>query len=162
MIPRNQQNRKLQIDLTCPVCSMSLTEPQTQGFVLNNETFCCQGCAEGTGCTCIDARITLPKVGNRRGALGQRNPENSIRDKNENEEVDTSGRETGINKQETRNAPARRQSHGTVDVDGVPLPRSLAKERSSTREEARGRSEFRGQMNSRINDRVSRTGTKSK
>lgn len=162
MIPRNQQNRKLQINLACPVCAMSLTEPRSQGFVLNNETFCCQGCADGTGCFCSDPKVELQKAGNRRGALGQRNPENSTRDRNENEEVDTSGRQTGINKQETRSSPARRQSHGKVDVNGVKLPRGVAKERSSTREESRGRSEFRGQMNSRINDRVSRTGTKSK
>ena len=102
------------------------------------------------------------KAGNRRGDLGQRNPENSHRDRNENEEVDTSGRLTGINKQETRKAPARQQSHGKVARNGQKLPRGVAKERDSTREEARGRSEFRGALNSRVINRIGTTGTKSR
>lgn len=161
MIPRNQQNRKMQINLACPICGMSLTEPQTQGCTINDETFCCRGCAEGLECSCNKPRVILSKAGNRPGNLGQRNLENSTRDKNYNEEVDTSGRLSGINKQETRTTAPRRQSHGKVAADGTKIPRGLAKERPSTREEARGRSEFRGALNSRIGDRIAITGTKS-
>lgn len=28
-----------------------------QGYPLDGDTFCCQGCAEGTGCTCGDAAV---------------------------------------------------------------------------------------------------------
>jgi hypothetical protein len=163
MIPGNQRNRKMQINLTCPACGMDLTEPQTQGFVLGAETYCCRGCAEGTGCICNEARIVRAKAGNRPGNLGQRNPENSKRDKNENEEVNTSGRLTGVNKQETRSAPPRQQIRGKRDAEGKKISRGLAKERPSSREEARGRSEFRGKLNnSRIVDRVGTTGVKSR
>jgi len=143
MIPRNQRNRKARINLTCPACEMQLTEPQTKGFVLDNETYCCRGCAEETGCTCNEPPIRR-KAGNRPAHIGQRNPENSWRDKNENKEVDTSGRRTGINKQETEKAPARQQIRGKRQADGQKVPRRLAKERTSTREEARGQSKFRG------------------
>lgn len=40
---------------TCPNCGM----PQSawlgnggQGFQMGDKTYCCQGCATGTGCTC--------------------------------------------------------------------------------------------------------------
>jgi hypothetical protein len=86
-----------------------------------------------------------------------------MRDKNENEEVDTSGRLTGVNKQETKNAPPRQQIRGKRDAEGKKISRGLAKERPSSREEARGRSEFRGKLNnSRIVDRVGTTGVKSR
>lgn len=90
MIPRNQKNAKLQVNLSCPTCGMSLTDPVTNGFVDAGETYCCQGCAEGTGCTCRNPSPRT-KVGNR-GTVGQRNPENSLRDNNFNGEIDTSGR----------------------------------------------------------------------
>ena len=41
-------------ELTCPECGM----PQSdwafngQGYERYGETFCCSGCADGTGCTC--------------------------------------------------------------------------------------------------------------
>jgi hypothetical protein len=160
MIPRNQQNRKLQMNMACPTCGMDLTDPKTRGFVLRNETYCCEGCATGTGCTC-NVRASAPKkAGNRPGDLGQRNRENSARDKNQ-DELDTSGRFVG-KKLRTTGTPRKRQSHEKVDASGQKLSRSLAKERSSTREESRGRSEFRGALNSRRTDRVGRTGTKSR
>ncbi|MDQ6632365.1 MAG: hypothetical protein M3Y82_11535 [Verrucomicrobiota bacterium] len=46
----------MQIDLTCPHCGMSLADQASEGFILNGETYCCAGCAEGTGCTCKISR----------------------------------------------------------------------------------------------------------
>ncbi len=40
---------------TCPNCGMPKEDWQGnngQGVQLGNETYCCQGCATGTGCTC--------------------------------------------------------------------------------------------------------------
>jgi hypothetical protein len=163
MIPRNKQNRKLQMNLNCPTCGMDLTRPQIQGFVSGNETFCCQGCADGSGCTCNKSRVIRKKAGIRHGDIGQRNPENSRRDKNQNMEVDTSGRPTGIHRAKTWKVPPRQQRRGKRDASGKKLPRGIAKERTSTRAQSRGRSEFRGAMNqSRINDRVGTTGVKSR
>jgi hypothetical protein len=41
---------------TCPSCGMEKAEWSNpkQGFVKEEETYCCQGCAEGTGCTCSE------------------------------------------------------------------------------------------------------------
>ena len=43
------------MDETCAGCGL----PQSQweghdghGYVMDGETYCCRGCAEGTGCTC--------------------------------------------------------------------------------------------------------------
>ena len=47
MIPRNQQNRKARIDLTCPICGMELSKGWASGFIRDGETYCCRGCAEG-------------------------------------------------------------------------------------------------------------------
>lgn len=161
MIPRNTQNRKIQMNLACPTCGMDLTQPQIQGFVLRNETYCCEGCANGTGCTCNEPRVKRKKAGIRRGAIGQRNPENSRRDKNENLEIDTSGKPTGLHRATTRKAPARQQIRGKRDASGKKLSRGLAKERTSTREQSRGRSESRGALNSRARNPVGRTPVKS-
>jgi hypothetical protein len=40
---------------TCPNCQMSREEWQGnagQGYEYQGQTYCCQGCGEGTGCTC--------------------------------------------------------------------------------------------------------------
>ncbi len=92
MIPRNVQNVKMRVNLSCPTCGMSLTDKKTEGYVLGNETYCCAGCAEGTGCTCRDVKLPRAKAGNRKGKIGQRNAENSLRDNNFNGDIDTSGR----------------------------------------------------------------------
>src|SRR5688572_10205176 len=142
---------------------MDLSNRAATGFVQDNETFCCQGCAEGTGCTCKDARIPVRKAGNRPGDIGQRNPENSVRDNNDNQEVSTSGVKTGMNKQESAKGPAAKTNRGDKLQDGQKAPRSQSEERPSTREQARGRSELRGKLNKRVNrggehiDRVSKT-----
>lgn len=41
--------------LSCPVCGMERYAWQGnegQGYTLGETTYCCQGCVEGTGCTC--------------------------------------------------------------------------------------------------------------
>jgi len=37
----------------CPGCEMIKNEWPGEGYTHDGETYCCQGCAEGTGCTCI-------------------------------------------------------------------------------------------------------------
>lgn len=47
---------------TCPVCGMQQSEwlgTDGEGYVENGRRFCCQGCAQGSGCTC---RIANPGV----------------------------------------------------------------------------------------------------
>jgi hypothetical protein len=36
----------------CPGCAMIKNEWPGEGYTHEGETYCCQGCAEGTGCTC--------------------------------------------------------------------------------------------------------------
>src|SRR5260370_41793942 len=43
----------------CPGCGMVKNSWPGEGYTHEGETFCCQGCAEGTGCTCA----TLDKSG---------------------------------------------------------------------------------------------------
>ena len=38
---------------TCPTCGMDEKDwGNTQGYRQGDEAYCCEGCAEGTGCTC--------------------------------------------------------------------------------------------------------------
>ncbi|HWX23359.1 MAG TPA: hypothetical protein VN578_25950 [Candidatus Binatia bacterium] len=37
----------------CPGCSMIKNEWPGEGYTHEGETYCCQGCAEGTGCSCL-------------------------------------------------------------------------------------------------------------
>ncbi len=37
----------------CPGCRMVKNEWPGEGYTHEGETYCCQGCAEGTGCTCV-------------------------------------------------------------------------------------------------------------
>lgn len=38
---------------TCPNCGMEQAEWQdSEGCEKDGATYCCQGCADGTGCTC--------------------------------------------------------------------------------------------------------------
>jgi hypothetical protein len=42
---------------TCPHCGMEQkdwTSNHGQGYSDSGELYCCQGCAEGTGCTCAE------------------------------------------------------------------------------------------------------------
>ncbi|HLH54785.1 MAG TPA: hypothetical protein VKY92_14325 [Verrucomicrobiae bacterium] len=36
----------------CPGCGMVKNSWPGEGYTHENQTYCCQGCAEGTGCTC--------------------------------------------------------------------------------------------------------------
>ena len=48
----------------CPGCGMKKNEWPGEGYTHEGQTYCCQGCAEGTGCTCV----TVGKTGfSRRG-----------------------------------------------------------------------------------------------
>lgn len=37
----------------CPGCRMKKNDWPGEGYTHEGETYCCQGCAEGTGCTCL-------------------------------------------------------------------------------------------------------------
>jgi hypothetical protein len=37
----------------CPGCGMVKNQWPGEGYTHDKETYCCQGCAEGTGCTCV-------------------------------------------------------------------------------------------------------------
>jgi len=166
MIPKNHENRKLQVDLRCPTCGMDLTRRFSDGFVRDGETYCCRACANGTGCTCDRVPAKRRKTFNRPGDIGHRNPENSARDRNANQEVDTSGNWFS-NRRETAKAPARYPRRGDRLSDRSKAPRSQSEPRDSTREQARGRSEYRGSLNtkagpSRGANRLTRTGSKGK
>jgi hypothetical protein len=42
----------------CANCGMG-SEDWSEGYKLGSQTYCCQGCAEQTGCTCdVDKRAT--------------------------------------------------------------------------------------------------------
>ena len=166
MIPRNKQNQKQRVNLRCPGCGMDLASRQTAGFTLNDQTYCCRGCADGTGCTCKESGIPVRKSGNKPGHLGQRNPENSTHDLNFNSEVKSTGEALDIRR--PRKSAPRQQSRKQRLADGRKAPRSQSESRDSSREAARGRSEFRGAMNEArtrqrgASDRVSVTGSKGK
>src|SRR5947207_13253047 len=42
----------------CPGCRMKKNEWPGEGYTHEGETYCCQGCAESTGCTCV--KISKP------------------------------------------------------------------------------------------------------
>src|SRR5579859_178028 len=39
----------------CPGCAMIKNEWPGEGYTHEGESYCCQGCAEGTGCVCATA-----------------------------------------------------------------------------------------------------------
>ena len=42
-------------DMNCPRCGMAQRQwsgNDGQGYTLDGQTYCCRGCAEGTGCVC--------------------------------------------------------------------------------------------------------------
>jgi hypothetical protein len=40
----------------CPGCRMVKNDWPGEGYTHDGETYCCQGCAEGTGCICVAVR----------------------------------------------------------------------------------------------------------
>jgi hypothetical protein len=56
MKTENQQSDGLQESTplpACPGCRMIKNTWPGEGYTHEGETYCCQGCAEGTGCTCV-------------------------------------------------------------------------------------------------------------
>src|SRR5688572_14405447 len=108
----------------------------------------------------------IKRIYNRPGSRGHRNAENNPVDNNDRGEIDSSGkkiRETHPTETAARKFPSRHQLERT----GQKRPRSQSELRDSTRETARGRSEFTGQMNKRVTNkgnmvRTGKTSTKSK
>ena len=163
MEPIIRTNTKARVNLRCPECLMDLRKAPQGGFEKYGETYCCRGCADGTGCTCY-AGTETKKSFNRPGDIGQRNAENSPRDRNFNQEQDTSSRPIGKRKHATaKEYKSRDQRQWEPRSKRL---KSQNKQRDSTREQARGRSEQRGRLGrpakSKNQDRISRTGSKGK
>jgi hypothetical protein len=55
-IARNSSNKRTRSKRVpqpfCPRCKMIKNDWPGEGYTLGGETYCCQGCAEDTGCTC--------------------------------------------------------------------------------------------------------------
>ena len=54
---KTEQKRKSRVRKSipapaCPGCRMKKNEWPGEGYTHEGETYCCQGCAEGAGCTC--------------------------------------------------------------------------------------------------------------
>jgi hypothetical protein len=163
MEPGIRNNTKARVSLACPGCGMDLRKTPQGGFSEYGDTYCCRGCADGTGCTC-DAKIATKKSFSRPGNIGWRNAENSARDKNDNKERDSSGRKIGKRLHATaREYKSRDQRQWEPRSKRL---KSQNKQRDSTREQARGRSEQRGKLGrparAKNADRVARTGTKGR
>jgi hypothetical protein len=163
MDPIIRTNTKARVNLACPQCSTNLKKAPNGGFVLYGETYCCEGCAKGTGCTCY-AGTEVRKSFNRPGDMGWRNPENTPRDRNDNKEVNTSSKPIG-----NREHATARKYKSRDQRQWEPRSKRLKtqnKTKDSTREQARGRAEQRGRLGrparSENQDRISRTGSKGK
>jgi hypothetical protein len=158
-----RSNTKARVNLACPRCSMNLTKAPQGGFVQYGETYCCRGCADGSGCTCY-AGTEVRTSFRRPGDIGSRNAENTPRDRNDNGEVDTSSRPIGKRKSATQ--PRQKSRDQRQWEPRSKRLKSQNKPKDSTREQARGRSEQRGRMGrpaqSENQDRISRTGSKGK
>src|ERR1700733_9354951 len=77
--------------LACPGCGMPKNKWPGEGYSHEGQTFCCQGCAEGTGCTCV--AVSKPGFGEQRsGALAPKGELSGERDSVGTEEaIDQSG-----------------------------------------------------------------------
>jgi hypothetical protein len=49
-----QQTQKSHPVPVCPGCGMIKNEWPGEGYTHEGQTYCCQGCAEGTGCDCVN------------------------------------------------------------------------------------------------------------
>jgi hypothetical protein len=89
----------------CPNCKMPKNEWPGEGYTLGGQSYCCQGCAEGTGCTCVEvaargyspegqrATMSEPRPGKQRsGAPAPQGELSGFRDNRGTEEaIDQSG-----------------------------------------------------------------------
>jgi hypothetical protein len=165
MEPVIRKNTKTRVSLGCPQCGMNLKKAPNGGFVKYGDTFCCSGCADGSGCTCY-AGTEVRKSYSRPGDMGWRNAENTIRDENLGE-VDTSSKSIGKREPASARIPSRDQRQWDPRSKRL---KTQNKPRDSSREQARGRSEERGKLakrggsrsNPKSGDRISRTGSKGK
>jgi hypothetical protein len=92
----------------CPKCGMIKNEWPGEGYTHEGQIFCCQGCAEGTGCTCLlvsapgfsregqKATRAKPRPGEQKaGASAPKGELSGERDSNLTEEaIDQSGNST--------------------------------------------------------------------
>lgn len=53
---------------SCPACGMKKDTWQSKGVTKNGKTYCCQGCADGTGCTCEEPAGKSSQTRERAGA----------------------------------------------------------------------------------------------
>ena len=51
--PRVFRFRESPLKPACPGCQMIKNDWPGEGYTHEGETYCCQGCAESTGCTCL-------------------------------------------------------------------------------------------------------------
>jgi len=51
--PQSRRFRKSIPKPACPGCGMIKNDWPGEGYTHDGETYCCQGCAEGTGCMCV-------------------------------------------------------------------------------------------------------------
>jgi hypothetical protein len=51
--PQSRRFRKSTLKPACPGCRMIKNDWPGEGYTHDGETYCCQGCAEGTGCMCL-------------------------------------------------------------------------------------------------------------
>jgi hypothetical protein len=132
---------------------MNLSAPGVAGFVRGTETYCCEGCANGTGCTCAKPRVSPHWNPSHRGSMEQPEP------------GQTAGLKTirpDMSATKVQDIPGRYPSRKAVTGQAPKRKRSVTKQRDSTRQQARGQSEFRGALKrGGVATRVSRTGTKS-
>lgn len=49
-VPAESKSREA---LACPACGMARASWPHEGYVLADQEYCCQGCADGSGCTCF-------------------------------------------------------------------------------------------------------------
>jgi hypothetical protein len=107
----NRQNlRKPQP--ACPGCGMVKNDWPGEGYTYEGQSYCCQGCAEGTGCTCVTvptrgyspegqvATKAKPRPGRQRS--GARAPQGELSgqrdDRGTEEAIDQSGYSTVLEK----------------------------------------------------------------
>jgi hypothetical protein len=157
MIPRNQKNRKTQVNLKCPTCGMNLSAKTASGFTRDGETFCCQGCADGTGCTCPVPAPVSRSTRRRAGAVDQREPGAGMGEGVSDPPTFSDLVKGRSGARSIARYPSRKAGARTVPK----RKRSATKQRDSTRQQARGRSEFIGSLGRGGATRVSKTGTKT-
>ena len=105
----------------------------------------------------------IKRTYNRPGSRGKRNAENSPTDNNAGDRTSSGRKVSG--KKSTDKAPKKFPSRHRLERTGEKRRSGQDETRDSSREPARGRAEFTGQMNKRMtnrgrNVRVSRTATR--